>query len=360
MFLAREPISSRKLSQYANLADGTEARTLVRRLNERLEQFERAFEIREVASGFVLTTRSEFAKWIRRLDYVPSQERLSTPSMETLAVIAYRQPVMRAEIEAVRGVSCGEVLNQLMSRDLVRVGGRSDDLGRPYLYNTTRRFLQMFGLRSLDDLPSVKALPSTQGNTSVLSAATDEVASPTNVSFTSEIDSEVEEELDVNALVEANNRLQNDAETEWENDTLISHQLECQSEDDDEYDDDFDDEYEDDDDEGEEEEEEDEEEEEEYDDEEYEDEEDEEEYEDEEEFEEEEGDEEEELDDEEFEDEEEDDEEYEDEDEEEEDSDEEEDWEEVEEEEEEEEEEWDDDDWDEEEDEEWADDEDED
>ena len=68
-------------------------------------------------------------------------------------MVAYRQPVMRAEIEAIRGVSCGEILNQLLDRDLVRVGGRSDELGRPYLYNTTKRFLQVFGLRSLEDLP---------------------------------------------------------------------------------------------------------------------------------------------------------------------------------------------------------------
>ena len=153
LFLAREPLSSRKLSQYANLADGTEARTLVRLLNRELDEAGRAFRVQEVAGGFQLTTRPKFARWLRRLDHVPSEERLSAPSMETLAVVAYRQPVMRAEIEAIRGVSCGEILNQLLSRDLVRVGGRSDELGRPYLYNTTKRFLQVFGLRSLDDLP---------------------------------------------------------------------------------------------------------------------------------------------------------------------------------------------------------------
>ncbi len=153
LFLAREPLSSRKLSQHANLADGTEARTLVRLVNSRLDQWGRAFRIQEVAGGFQLTTRPKFARWLRRLDHVPSAVRLSAPSMETLAVVAYRQPVLRAEIEAIRGVNCGEILNQLMNRDLVRVGGRSDELGRPYLYNTTKRFLQVFGLRSLEDLP---------------------------------------------------------------------------------------------------------------------------------------------------------------------------------------------------------------
>ena len=83
--------------------------------------------------------------------------------METLAVVAYRQPVLRAEIEAIRGVNCGEILRQLMERDLVRIGGRSDELGRPYLYTTTKRFLQLFGLQNLDDLPRALALRDVDG-----------------------------------------------------------------------------------------------------------------------------------------------------------------------------------------------------
>jgi segregation and condensation protein B len=153
LFLAKEPLSSRKLSQHANLADGTEARTLVGQLNRRLDESSRAFYVRQVAGGFQLMTRAKFAKWLRRLPHVPGELRLSAPSLETLAVIAYRQPVMRAHIEAVRGVGCGEILAQLLGRDMIRVSGRSDDLGRPYLYNTTKRFLQLFGLRSLDELP---------------------------------------------------------------------------------------------------------------------------------------------------------------------------------------------------------------
>ena len=84
---------------------------------------------------------------------MPGEERLSTPALETLAVVAYRQPVLRAEIESIRGVGCGEVLRQLIERDLVRIGGRSEELGRPYLYSTSKRFLQLFGLQSLEDLP---------------------------------------------------------------------------------------------------------------------------------------------------------------------------------------------------------------
>ncbi len=159
LFLAKEPLSSRKLSQYANLADGTEARTLVRHLQQEFSQAGRAFGVREVAGGFQLATEPRYARWIRRLQHIEPPPRLSTPALETLAVVAHRQPVPRAEIELVRGVACGEILNQLMSRDLIRVAGRSTELGRPYLYSTTRRFLQAFGLRSLDQLPISESPP---------------------------------------------------------------------------------------------------------------------------------------------------------------------------------------------------------
>ena len=98
-------------------------------------------------------SRPQFAGWLRRLHGAPVELRLSAPALETLAVVAYRQPVMRSEIEAIRGVDCGEILRQLMDRNLVRAAGRAPELGRPYLYATTKRFLQVFGLRHLDDLP---------------------------------------------------------------------------------------------------------------------------------------------------------------------------------------------------------------
>lgn len=158
LFLAREPLNSRKLSQYANLADGTEARTLIRHLNEHYDAVGRAFRIEQVAGGYQLMTRRLFSGWLRRLRHVPSELRLSAPALETLAVIAYRQPTTRADIEAIRGVNCGEVIRQLMERDLVRIGSRSDELGRPYLYNTTKRFLQLFGLVNLDDLPNAHGM----------------------------------------------------------------------------------------------------------------------------------------------------------------------------------------------------------
>src|SRR5690606_37538499 len=93
-----------------------------------------------------------------RLTHVPEETRLSSPAWETLALVAYRQPVLRADIEAIRGVSCDDILRQLMDRDLVRICGRSEELGRPYLYGTTKQFLLLFGLKDLDDLPRAEVL----------------------------------------------------------------------------------------------------------------------------------------------------------------------------------------------------------
>lgn len=155
IFLSPEGESSRKLAKLAGLADATEARTLIRQINQELDAQGRAYRIEEVAGGYAIMTRSQFAPWLRRLPHVPGALKLSQSALETLAVVAYRQPVLRANVEAIRGVTCSEVLKQLMELDLVRISGRSEDLGRPYLYGTTRRFLQMFGLRSADRLPRI-------------------------------------------------------------------------------------------------------------------------------------------------------------------------------------------------------------
>lgn len=153
LFLSREPLSTRKLAQLASLADGTQARTLIRGLNRLYDEGSSAFRVEEVAGGFQLFTRAALSPWLRRLHRVPPGPRMSAPSLETLAVVAYRQPTPRSEVEAIRGVQCGELLRQLMERDLVRIVGRSEEIGRPFLYGTTKRFLEQFGLRRLEDLP---------------------------------------------------------------------------------------------------------------------------------------------------------------------------------------------------------------
>jgi segregation and condensation protein B len=160
LFMSREPISTRKLANVAKLADGTEARTLVNLLARRYEQRGSAMQVVEVAGGIQLFTRPGIAEWIRRLHGESEEIRLSPPAMETLAVVAYRQPVVRAEIEAIRGVQCGEILRVLMERDLLRIVGRSEELGRPFLYGTTKKFLQVFGLRRLEQLPPIDQIHS--------------------------------------------------------------------------------------------------------------------------------------------------------------------------------------------------------
>jgi segregation and condensation protein B len=111
-----------------------------------------------VAGGFQLLTRPEFFPWVSRLRRANSDLRLSAPARETLAIIAYRQPITRADVEAIRGVQCSEVLRQLMEKGLVRITGRDDSLGRPVLYGTTKKFLQLYGLKSLRDLPQAGEL----------------------------------------------------------------------------------------------------------------------------------------------------------------------------------------------------------
>jgi segregation and condensation protein B len=155
LLLAREPLSTRKLAELAELADGTEARSLVRELGRRLRKRGSAIQAVEIAQGMQLMTRPQLAHWLGRLDAGADEPRLSGPALETLSVAAYRQPVTRAEIEGIRGVQCGEILRLLMERDLLRIVGRSEELGRPFLYGTTRKFLQVFGLGRLEHLPPV-------------------------------------------------------------------------------------------------------------------------------------------------------------------------------------------------------------
>ena len=118
----------------------------MRRLQTFYEESGSAFYVEELAGGFQLLTRPEFHPWLARLRRAGNELRLSGPARETLAIVAYRQPIMRADVEAIRGVQCGELLRQLMEKGLIRIAGRDDSLGRPVLYGTTKKFLQTFGL----------------------------------------------------------------------------------------------------------------------------------------------------------------------------------------------------------------------
>ena len=158
MFLARQPLTTRRISQLAILEDGTEARVMIKALNEHYDQAGRSFHIKRVAGGFQLLTRPQFFDWINRIKKAPPMIRLSKSAQETLTVIAYRQPIIKADIETVRGISCGEMLRQLLEKGLVKIAGRSEDLGRPFLYATTRQFLTEFGFGSIEQLPQYENL----------------------------------------------------------------------------------------------------------------------------------------------------------------------------------------------------------
>lgn len=118
----------------------------------------RSFELRENAGGWQLVTRPAFSPWLRQLFPENRPARLSAPALETLAIIAYRQPIIRADIEAVRGVAVDGVMQTLMDRELVRIAGRAEVPGRPLLYETTQFFMEHFGLKNLDDLPNADEL----------------------------------------------------------------------------------------------------------------------------------------------------------------------------------------------------------
>ncbi|MCA9240437.1 MAG: SMC-Scp complex subunit ScpB [Planctomycetales bacterium] len=155
LLIAGEPLSLRRMAQLANLEDGTEARRLLDELRRLYDARGCAFQVEALAGGYQLLTRAKLSPWLTMATRDRQELGLSQPALETLAVAAYRQPVLRAQVEAIRGVQCGELLRQLMERDLLRIVGRSEELGRPILYGTTKRFLRVFGLRSLDDLPAL-------------------------------------------------------------------------------------------------------------------------------------------------------------------------------------------------------------
>jgi len=127
-------------------------------LNEQYDSDARAFRIEEISGGYRLMTRPEHASIVAAMHRSRATTRLSKPALETLSIIAYRQPITRAELEAIRGVAAGEVVRTLMDRRLVKITGRAEELGRPMLYGTTRQFLDTFGLASVKDLPKPEEL----------------------------------------------------------------------------------------------------------------------------------------------------------------------------------------------------------
>jgi len=157
LFVTEEPLSLAKLQEILADADPAMTEETVRALALRLEADQRGLIVQEVAGGYRLATRPELAPWVIKLQEV-KPARLSRAALETLAIIAYRQPITRPEIEAIRGVSVDGVMRTLLERELIRMMGRKAEAGRPMLYGTTQLFLEHFGLKGLGDLPTLKEI----------------------------------------------------------------------------------------------------------------------------------------------------------------------------------------------------------
>ena len=158
LFATDSPLPAPRIAQILGVGDARSAKKHIAALNARYEQGGASFRIEELAGGFQMLTLPAYNNWVGKLHSVRRESRLSPAALETLAVVAYKQPVLRADIESVRGVAVGDVLNRLREMGLVKIVGRAEVVGRPMLYGTTRKFLQVFGLASLDDLPKVDAL----------------------------------------------------------------------------------------------------------------------------------------------------------------------------------------------------------
>ena len=172
LFSAHKPLSTKEIvevlrragaedefspNEFANVKPA-EVAAAIEQLKVEYIQNERGFQLVEKAEGWQLASDQKFARWVRELFPAPKPARLSSPALETLAIIAYRQPITRADVEAVRGVTIEGVLQTLMERGLVKIAGRAEIPGRPLLYETTEFFLDHFGLRHLDELPNVEEL----------------------------------------------------------------------------------------------------------------------------------------------------------------------------------------------------------
>jgi segregation and condensation protein B len=159
LFASDAPITAEEIARADERLDEDQVEQAIRQLQAEYDDAERSFQIVELAEGYQVLTRPEFAPYLERFDNVPRPSRLSGPALETLAIIAYRQPLGRMEIEYIRGVSAQGVLKTLQDRELIEVVGRAEGLGRPVLYGTSRKFLEHFGLKSLEDLPHPEELP---------------------------------------------------------------------------------------------------------------------------------------------------------------------------------------------------------
>jgi len=153
LFSTHHPLTAGRLAELLDLETTKPIRAAIKSLNEQYDSGNRAFRIEQVAGGYQLLTLPTFGELLKRFHQKEGDAKLTKAALETLAIIAYKQPILRADIEAIRGVACGETIRSLMEKHLVKIAGRAEEPGRPILYGTTKRFLELFGLNSLKELP---------------------------------------------------------------------------------------------------------------------------------------------------------------------------------------------------------------
>ena len=158
LFSTHHPLTAGKLGELLSVAATKPIRTAIKALNEQYESGGRSFRVEQVAGGYQLLTLPEFGDALKRFHQREIDAKLTKAALETLAIIAYKQPILRVDVEAIRGVACGETIRSLMEKHLVKIAGRAEEPGRPILYGTTKRFLELFGLNSLKDLPQSETL----------------------------------------------------------------------------------------------------------------------------------------------------------------------------------------------------------
>lgn len=158
LFSTETPLPAAKIAEIAGEGSAKDVKMHISALNDRYEQQGASFRIEAIAGGFQMLTLPAYNSYLGKLFRVKQETKLSQAALEALAIVAYKQPVLRADVEVIRGVACGDMLNRLRELNLVKIVGRAEDVGRPILYGTTKKFLEVFGLGSLEDLPSSEEL----------------------------------------------------------------------------------------------------------------------------------------------------------------------------------------------------------
>ena len=158
LLTTHHPLTAGRIGELLDLPTTKPIRKAIKQLNEAYASTGRSFRIEQVAGGFQILTLPEFGELLKKFHQKEVDAKLTKAAIETLAIIAYKQPILRADVEAIRGVACGETIRSLMEKRLVKIAGRAEEPGRPILYGTTKRFLELFGLNSIKDLPQPEAL----------------------------------------------------------------------------------------------------------------------------------------------------------------------------------------------------------